>query len=449
MGLALLLSTSRLWLPTSAVEFPQLPCLESLCTVPLMVDWWLTSGLCLGLGLSCIPSSRTRWPVVGSTIVLGCGLGLVALNQHRLQPWFYQLLIFSTIFILAGRGRSAPDSPVRATASTAALRQLGSLKVIVISVYVYSAIGKFDFEFLHTVGQQFLGVLLDAAHVDINTWSWSARRWGAGLLPVLELLLAGGLVVGPRAGKRFTQFAVCAVCLFHLALMAIFGLGLGHSAGVILWNLQFAFQAWLLFAIADARAPVTHSAVGTGTEDPTASPTGESSTGESSSKQLSAPRPSWHSRLGSGLVLIVVFLPLLERWGYWDHWTSWALYAPHSSRVEVQVAPTVIERLPEELQRLLALEMEGQEGSTAVWVRVPLSQWSLVSLGSPIYPQARFELGVARALAAQVNSRFAIQVTVLGAAGRFDGRRTRWEALGTEAIDRAGERFFWNTRPRF
>lgn len=470
MGLALLLSTSRLWLPTSAVEFPQIPCLESLCTVPLTVDWWLTSGLCLGLGLSCIPSSRTRWPVVGSTIVLGCGLGLVALNQHRLQPWFYQLLIFYAIFLWAGRSRSASTTSVHFPTSITSLTPLAALKAIVLSIYFYSAIGKFDFEFLHTVGQNFLDAVLSAANVDISTWSWSTRLWMAGLLPTIELLLAVGLAVGPYAGKRFMRWAVCAVCLFHIGLMAIFGLGLGHSAGVILWNLQFSVQAWLLFAVVDARALAAQSAVVTPAKDHHALPSNglsrseanhselseeqentdqSASVNEASREQRTTLEPSWGSRLGSGLVLIVVLLPLLERWGYWDHWTSWALYAPHSSRVEVQVAPTFIERLPEELQRLLALEMEGQEGSAVVWVRVPLSQWSLVSLGSPIYPQARFELGVARALAAQANSRFAIQVTVLGAAGRFDGRRTRWEALGTEAIDRAGERFFWNTRPRF
>jgi hypothetical protein len=324
-----------------------------------------------------------------------------------------------------------------------------ALKLIVLSIYFYSAIGKFDFEFLHTVGQQFLDAVLSAVNVDIRTWSWSSRLWLAGLLPTIELLLAIGLAVGPPAGKRFMDCAVAAVCLFHIGLMAIFGLGLGHSAGVILWNLQFAVQAWLLFAALDERTLAAQAAVVTRTDDPIASPNVKSSGGDSSSKQLVGSGLSWGSRIGSGLVLIVVLLPLLERWGYWDHWTSWALYAPHSSRVEVQVAPTVIERLPEELQQLLAVETEGQEGSTAVWVRVPLSQWSLASLGSPIYPQARFELGVARALAAQVNSRFAIKVTLLGTAGRLDGRRSRWEAVGSEAIDRAGERFFWNTRPRF
>ncbi len=459
MGLALLLSTSTLWLPTSVVEFPQIPCLEALCTIPLAVDWWLTSGLCLGLGLCCVPSTRTLWSMAGSSCVLGCGLGLVALNQHRLQPWFYQLLLFSAIFLWAGRGRPASPTSVHSPTSITSLTPLAALKLIVLSIYFYSAIGKFDFEFLHTVGQKFLVALLSAANVDVSTWSWSTRLWMAGLLPTIELLLVVGLAVGPQAGKRFMRWIVCAVCLFHIGLMAIFGLGLGHSAGVILWNLQFAIQAWLLFAAVDKSELSASSASITGRPQ---TPHDKQLRDELLKDEPHGHNSSWGglSRVGlncrkfvsHGLVFAVLVLPLFERWGYWDHWTSWALYAPHSSRVEVHVAPTAIKRLPEELQELLKAvgSNAGDEPESAVvWVRVPLSRWSLASLDSPIYPQARFELGVARALAARVNSRFAIKVTVLGTAGRFDGRRQSFEAVGAAAIDRAAERFFWNTRPRF
>ena len=159
----------------------------------------------------------------------------------------------------------------------------------------------------------------------------------------------------------------------------------------------------------------------------------------------------------SGLAVVVMTAPLLERFGYWDHWPSWALYAPHSSRVELYVARPLLAKLPEELQELVAGELLAQkrvdlkqaDESTALWIRVPLAQWSLHALQTPVYPQSRFELGVARDLAQRVDSRFGIQVILLGTADRFSGQRSSWEFTGTLEIDQAALRFFWNTRPRF
>src|SRR5690606_24474577 len=122
-------------------EFPQIPLFSRLISVPQWVDW-LSLVLLLG-GLAGVLRGTPRVTPVAWLCVLTSGLLLVALNQHRLQPWLYQLLFFGLIIVLS--------EPQRA-------RSL--LIAIVVSVYVYSALGKFDAEFLHTVGQQFWSGML-------------------------------------------------------------------------------------------------------------------------------------------------------------------------------------------------------------------------------------------------------------------------------------------------
>lgn len=415
--LLLLGATWRLWLPTSTEGFPLIPLFESLSSVPLFVDWVLMVALVLGLLAMLLPlrhgaepsSAAARAHAAASLTVLVSGVALVSLSQHRIQPWFYQLMIFCGLFLLP-RSR----------------HQLLLFQVVVVSVYFYSAVGKFDFEFLHTVGQQFLSVLLEAVHVDVSRWAWSSRLAAAMLFPATELALAIALAAGCGWSPRVGRWSGVAACLFHLGLMAIFGLGLGHSTGVVLWNLQFAVQALLLFSL-PWRREIATAGQGRLTGHP----------GLDRSVRAS---------FGSLLVAAVVVLPMFERWGLWDHWPSWALYAPHSSRVEVLIAPPAVARLPEELRALV--ENNGDGELTDLWLRVPLAQWSLESLGTPIYPQSRFELGVARDLASRIDSQFAIRATILGPAGRIDGRRSRLELRGTRQIDRAAEKFFLNTVPR-
>ncbi len=426
MALVLSLATKPLWLPTTATSFPQIPMFQRLCHVPLAADWTLTVGLCLGLVVCCIPGrmfkvqSRQILPLIGSGMVLVCGIALVALNQHRFQPWFYQLLIFAVFFMWGGSANSMQSPAITQL-------QIRWLRAIVISIYFYSAIGKFDFEFLHTVGQQFLRVAFDAANLDVQQWGWSARLWLASLFPITELLLAMLLAMGQYKGGQWIRVAAVLACLFHVSLMVILGLGLGHSASVVLWNLQFAVQALLLFGLGDGSARHVHRV-------------------EAESKSHVAALRT-QSKMMLGFTFVVVALPVLERWGYWDHWPSWALYAPHSSRVALFVAAPAVARLPADLQKVMAEEKNS--ALDELWVRVPLAKWSLTSHETPIYPQARFELGVARYLAQHVRSRFAIKVIVLGAAARFDGHRTTREFVGSDEIERAGESFLWNTRPRF
>lgn len=377
----LMACTLRLWFPPLAgADFPSVPLWKLLCSLPPTLDWGLSALLLLGwVALSC----RRHW---GSVLIVSAGIGLILLNQHRLQPWHYQLTLFAGVFAFA---------PAR--------EQVIWLRRLVISVYAYSAISKADYEFLHTVGPQFLQASASLSGLKLPTSQNSLAVLAAGF-PLVEFLIAAGL-----CGTSTRRWAGIGACLFHVGLLVILGpLGLNHSLGVVGWNIHFLVLAWLLFVSSNPEKNAVRIAV-------------------------KSHSPSWIWCL----MLPVFVLPLFERFGYWDHWPSWAVYAPHTSRVETYVAVSATDRLPSSLQSLLP---ESELGT--LWVRIPAEQWSLNSLGVPIYPQARFQLGIANHLAQILDSQFEIRADVLGAASRWNGKRSEIRLEGLGQIQRA-ENLFW------
>lgn len=428
VSLLLLMMTSyRLWLPSSKISFPQIPALEVLQSVPYWIDYVGLLGL---LSLQVVQfitivrqyhgskrSFRSEEIAEGKTrlerslwwMLIAVCLCLVSLNQHRLQSWIYHFLVFSLIFTI----RSAEY-------------QLVWLKRVVVSVYIYSAIGKFDFEFAHTVGQDFLNALGRLLHFSVENWSENDRLATALLFPLIELAIGVGLLIG-----RVCRCVGVAACLFHLLLAALVIGPLQHSWGVLLWNLQFATQAIVLFVLPKQPLPLVRSL------------TSQTSMPGSIRIGRQSPRLDWTLRFVVALLVAVLVLPVTERAGYWDHWPSWALYAPHSSRVRVTVARFAVHQLPRSMTDLL-----GEDDLEQSEVELPLARWSFRQLGVPIYPQARFQLGVARGLAKQMESEFAIQVEVRSAADRFTGERQSTKLQGVREICGQRDRFWLGSRPR-
>lgn len=501
----LLAFTYRLWLPAEFIggaAFPQVPLISSLTETPLWIDLAFLLVLIVGW---CLHGFTQRVATGGILVVLG-GAVLVLLNQHRFQPWHYQLMIFAAIFALDDRNRSTGRYSSPNELSTKPLLSIGrssacyvSLAWFVASIYIYSAWSKVDYEFLHSVGQQFLSV--PAAWLGKSDWlagEVTTPRWLAALcIPLVELLIGLGVLF-----PRTRRIAGLAACVLHVGLVLILGpLGLNHSWGVLLWNVHFVGVAYWLYVRGD-------ESIG---------PNVPSSYSRSSSSQSSIPATDEpQSALSNpGVPYLTIFvlapvmlLPALERFTFWDHWPSWALYAPHSSRVDVQVAATAIDRLPPDLQRLIEsrratqrrdgdlvsesanADWEGDpnfgdpylgdpnfgdlylggpnlggpdklawdSGDTkestqdwldqGLWVPVPLSAWSLESLGVPIYPQARFQAGVAMALSQDVDSPFEIRVQLRGAASRMSGQRKSTTFTGRQDITQLPEQFRLNCVPR-
>lgn len=391
-SLALVAVTWRLWTPQAV--YPQVPIFESLCNAPGWLDWLGLSGTLVGLILLAINRPQQVAQIGYATLMVSLLL-LFSLDQHRFQPWAYELWLFCGVWLCCRD----------------ALR-LNLMRWLLVSVYFYSAIGKLDFEFLHTVGQQMLAVVSKGIGLDLKNAFYSLRLGLVAVFPLAELAIAIALAV-PKTRRVAGWLAIG----LHVGLIVILGpLGLNHRAGVLVWNMQVALQVYWLFV----------------------------------SKQTAEPEESafaWPEWVACAAIGAAILLPSTERLGLWDHWPSWALYAPHSSRVYVEIAEPALDRLPERLRQLVK-ETPTETDEIAVWLAVPIDRWSLQELDTPIYPQARFQLGVAEKIATDMNAGFQIRVTVLGTATRFTGTRRSAVYNGASELSRASRRFWLNCHPR-
>lgn len=394
--------TWPLWFRTTEATFPQTPLTVALVECPQFVDYGLSILLVVSLFLGALV---LKLPRIGRIALLSCTANmclLVALDQQRLQPWLYHAGLVCLAF--------GACTPLRA-------KQL--CRILVISIYAYSAIGKFDFEFLHSVGPNFVGVLLSWAGVLLADLSASTQTYLTLALPVAESCLAFLLVI-PLTRRLGGRLAVA----FHLVLALVFSpLGLNHSLSVIVWNLQFAVQAWLLFVRSE--------------------PIGK---GLIASSNTAGTTLSFYPV--STIFALAILLPIGERFGRWDHWLSWALYAPHSSRAEVFVANSAVERLPERLQELVENPDSEPGTTTTLWLRVPVKQWCLDSSYAPAYPQARSGVAAAWEMRRMLDTDFEVKLKVLGIANRFTGQRSSLEIVRPEDFRRLSQLFWINTLPR-
>jgi hypothetical protein len=147
-------------------------------------------------------------------------------------------------------------------------------------------------------------------------------------------------------------------------------------------------------------------------------------------------------RLGTQSVLLAAMvLPLAEPFGWWDAWPSWSLYAPICERVALFVHRSA-------LGQLGPLERYAEHGADDdSWIRLRTDRWSLESLGAPIYPQNRFQLGVAEAVAANPQLGRWVRAVEFTRAERFSGQRTHRTLAGLAEISAAADKFLLNGHP--
>ena len=234
----------------------------------------------------------------------------------------------------------------------------------------------------------------------------------AGIFPLGELLIACGLML-PRIQRPAAWLGIC----LHVVLILILGpIGLKHHLGVLIWNLFFIAQLAILFL---------------------------ASRGQQSLCEWSSFRQaSLSDKLAVLCVLGLVVAPLAEPLGCIDHWPAWQLYAPRNSRVTMQIFASAVEKLPAELRQHV------KPGDGGPLVRVDLDGWSLTSLSAPIYPQDRFQLGVAAAVARDYALGGAVVVTRQGVANRWTGRRNEVILRGSARILEEIDGFRLNAQPR-
>ncbi len=394
--LVLMAVTWPLW---TVSDFPRVPFVAAWIRLPAWVDWTALLALVVAqiVALSWGADQRLgRRAVAVSVLALGL---LVLADQHRLQPWVYQLMVLE--IVLAG---------------LPATEAIAMSRLLVASIYFYSAVSKLDRSFFDSGGGQILDGLLDALRLS-GSVSAGNRTVLAGVVAVGELLVALGL-----CWRRSRKYAwPSSIALHALLLLALGPLGAGNKPGVLLWNAYFIAQNVILFGWA-----------------------GELKIGEripaGASRQPLFEGARWAIR---GLVLFVLLFPLTEPLGICDVWPGWAVYATGPARARVFVAAADGGKLPEVARPYL--QPPRYEDDLCL---LRIDRWSLEACGAPLYPQNRFRLGVALALDEKAAIGDGLVVEVDGPADRFTGQRTTRKLQGRGAIALELQRDWLNGFPR-
>lgn len=389
-------ATWPLW--TGDQHFPQIPWLAAAVGIPTSVDPWLL-GLAgvAGIGIAVSTFGRPNrqcdlWSRIAFAVAT---IALVLLNQHRMQAWVLHLL--GVMFVLG----LAPNR-----------RGLSLVRAFAISVYVHSAVSRCDRASLE-LQWNLAEPLLERWDIDSQYVSERARLAWAGLFAVVELGVSI-LLAFPRV-RPYGRWAAIAM---HGCLLLLLGpLGLDHHTGVLVWNATWIAQNWVLFS-----AELDGN-------------------GETAIDDLHGSRFGY--RFATVIAGVLICAPLLAPWSLWDNWPSWRLYSGRPASVLAYVDESRIGELPETVRQFV-----GPPQPLSEWRPVSLDAWSFAELRCPVYPQERFRLAIAQALARKYALGDDLRTEIGTRPERWKGEREMRELLGERAIEEECDRFVVNTAMR-
>jgi len=377
-------ATWPLW--TGGQTFPQIPWFGWATGVPRVDP--LLLGVC-GCAVLVLLIAPRRIHAGAQIVVSVAAVGLVLLDQHRLQVWVVHLLCVLWLLWLSPNARG-----------------LMLVRAFVISIYVHSAVSRFDRASLE---QQWTLVapLLERTGVTTRFVSESQRLSAGALFAGWELAVA--VLLAFRRTRRFGMWGSIAM---HAGLILILGpLGQDHHPGVLVWNAVWIAQSFVLFGREAA--------------------------------SVDGCDPRWRRRLATALACVLILAPLTEPYGWWDHWPSWRVYSARPETVTMYVDGNRVDELPERVGQHV-----GPFEPLSDWRPVNLDAWSFDELRCPVYPQGRFRLAVIRAIVGEHRLGDKVRVVVGSAPDRWTGRRTMSELNGERAIADACGGFVVNTAPR-
>lgn len=384
--LALVGVTWKLWTPQDV--FPRVPLFR--WAPP---DWWdwLSLGLILagGFGLMIRPARHVR--TIAATLACGLAIAFIC-DQHRLQPWAWQFFILALLIALADD----------------ALLWNG-WQWLTISIYFYSALSKFDSDFLYGMGNSFFDSINQSFRDSRLPFMLMPQYQSlypklAWVFPLGELLCAV-LLTHPR-GKTYGWIGSA---MMHLVLIRILGpSGLKHSWGVLLWNFYFIPQIILLFGWTDC-ARVFHRFIRRPVPNSIPSAT-----------VMPGSHPAVMNGCAQILLALVLIAPSFTPWQGCDLWPGWAVYVKPYEEAFVRVDEAAFAHLAPVEGRLMGIpgSMISPPLHSTGSFYIPFQSWSLNTLKAPAYPHVRCSLAVALDLAERFDGS-RVEVRLL--------RRTRWE----------------------
>jgi hypothetical protein len=264
---------------------------------------------CTGGLLLCLTHKLGR---LGSLVVIISGVGLILLDQQRLQAWFYQTLVIATVYA------ALPGSVA-----------IGFTRFFAITLYFHSALSKLDWSFAHSMGPYLLSPLTGLTSLSPDS----------PLIPQLSIALpVGELIITLLLAAGYFRIGRAGVIGIHFCLIGMLGpWALNHSANVLIWNLSMICQTVVLF----------------GRHDQSVAP-------------VASPMAIGIVQL---LMLVVSIMPFFERAGLWDAWPSFALYAGHVEQMRLEIPLNQAEKVPEELRPYLRRSAGMLVPDLTLWAR--------------------------------------------------------------------------------
>ncbi len=388
-------ATWPLWISQSV--FPQVPLISVARHVPRSAECGLLVTLLIAL-LVTIFVKRQAIRRLACLLVGLTALSLVFIDQHRLQPWTWQFVILSFVF---------------ATSDIATAKSCW--RWLVIGIYAWSAWSKMDQGFVIGHGRFLLDGLIKSVGLKqgIEICPESISRVLTASIPIFELLIAIGL-----CWNRTRFLAAIGAIIMHTALLLALGpIGHRHQPGVLIWNVFFLVQNGMLFLRTSDSPPLDLAR----------------------SNSLPIQMGNHLARLS---VLAAMLWPSLEPFGFCDHWPAWAVYAAKPERVTVTLPSDEVSKLPEYLSQYLGQQLVIDDSHP-----LRVDRWSLDALYVPIYPQDRFQVGVALSVARRFDLK-QIQVVIEGPADRWTGKRTVQRYNGIESLNRLADSYRCNAQPK-
>ena len=221
----LVLSTWPLWVPGG--EFPDIPWTQF--APPAWFDWVSLTSLVILFALQFAPLPHHRdWPGIVQAMLFATACWGLLSDQHRFQPWVWQMMVSAIIIGFPSKARW----------------RMNCLRGFVISIYFWSAISRMDRAFFDTQGRWLLeGLDWCSRSLDGSVERDHSDGHG-GFIPCMG--------VDDSSTARFFAAPADTDCGWPWSCMGCCCLHSDHWGhdqwpAVLLWNVYFIVQAFLLF----------------------------------------------------------------------------------------------------------------------------------------------------------------------------------------------------------
>ena len=324
-----------LWL--SERMYPLTPVIEAIPSIQFPFDLLLFFSLLVLLILT-VFLQKPRPYIIGSIIIIAL---LALFDQSRLQPWvLHYTAVLGALSIFSWRS------------SDRVLKEkiLNTARFIVVSIYFWSGLQKFNIVFIGGVFPWFIEPFSNILPESLRIYSSTLGLF----VPFIEIGIGVGLL--SILHRRYALWGAFVMMTFVLFVLGPFG----HSWNSVVWpwNIALFLMAFLLF----------HK------------------TKLVTAKQILFVKNFFYHKV---IVLVFGILPLLSFFNLWDSYLSWALYSGNVAKAEVVLDNAEKNKLPPEL---LIYVSEVDESKSSL----DILKWSYGELNVPPYPEERLFINIFR-----------------------------------------------------